>query len=113
MLAPDVRFDAQGDAVALRHISQCAERLDRLLQTLLVIRGAARAAVDDRNADFNSRLEGRFHGCLILRRLLHRQQFEVVLCRQPTDLRRQFLPAIEDEMFAHAVNGGDLNPVIP
>ena len=108
----DMGFDAQGHAVMRRAISQFAERFDGLLERGVIVALAARAAVDEWTANRDCRLECRFHRRRILGGLLHRQNRQVVFAGQFLDGWRAFLPAFQDQMLAHAANGGNLNAIV-
>src|SRR5579872_2844563 len=102
----DVRLDAERDAIVLGAVRERAQALDGLLERGLVAGLAARAAVDDGNAGLGGSLEGELHLRRVLRGLLHGEELEAGRAREPLDLGRCLAPAVEDQVLAHAVDGG-------
>ena len=107
-----VGLAAEGDAVLAGHFGQFAQAVNGLLEGGLVVHGAAGAAVDDRDADGVGGLEGGFHDGRVLAGLFHGLNGQLVFCRQGLDGLDQLFPSGDDEMLAHAVDGGDLDGVV-
>ena len=105
-------LDAEDYAVVLRPVRQASQCLDGLLQALLVVGFAARAAVDDGHANLGGGLHGLLHHGRILTRLLHRQQGQFIGPGQVADVLGLVLPSIQVQVVGHRGNGGQFNAVV-